>query len=50
MIMMSFWVLAPCRPHGYKTQKDIIILTAVKTSNLTTSLDGYILSLLDRVS
>jgi hypothetical protein len=41
-MMVLFWVLAPCRLdvdkptslHVAKTEKSIIILTAVKTSNL----------------
>jgi hypothetical protein len=34
-VMMMILVLAPCSLHGTKTQKKTIILSAVKTSNLT---------------
>jgi hypothetical protein len=34
VMMFFFWVLATCL-HGAKAQKNIIVLTAMKTSNLT---------------
>jgi uracil DNA glycosylase len=35
VLVVMMWVLAPCGLNGARTQKKIIILSTVKTTNLT---------------